>query len=221
MRTPASEAELLERARAVAGRTLAELAVLLGVPVPGDPRHSKGWAGQLVEFALGAGSGGAPGPDFPGLGIELKTIPVDLAGQPRESTWVCIAPLRDVTGLVWEDSLVRAKLARVLWVPIVDGADGDFRSRRIGGPFYWSPSPGEEAMLRADWEEFMEDIALGRIGALTGQRGTVLQLRPKAANSRVREWTTDEDGERALANPRGFYLRASFTATLLARRFGA
>lgn len=221
MRTPASEAELLERARSIAGCTLAELAGSLGLPLPGDPRRAKGWAGQLVETALGAPSAGEPGPDFPGLGIELKTIPVTPAGRPRESTWVCIAPMEDVTGLAWERSLVRAKLARVLWVPTVDGAEGDFRARRIGAPLVWSPSPEEESVLRADWEEFMEAIALGRIQAVTARQGTALQLRPKAANARERNWTTDEDGGRTLANPRGFYLRASFTGRLIARRFGA
>ena len=221
MRSPASETELLERARAIAGSTLAELAAELHWPVPHDPRRSKGWAGQLVEAALGARSGGAPGPDFPGLGIELKTIPVNRAGNPLESTWVGIAPMEDVTGLEWETSLVRAKLARVLWVPTVAVAGGELRSRRIGTPFLWTPSRDEEATLRADWEEFMEDIALGRFASITGRRGTALQLRPKAADSRERDWTTDEDGRRVLANPRGFYLRSSFTAALLARHFGA
>ncbi len=220
MRTPASEAELLERARSIAGCTLAELAGSLRLPLPSDPRRAKGWAGQLVEAALGAPSAGEPGPDFPGLGIELKTIPVTPAGRPRESTWVCIAPMEDVTGLDWERSLVRAKLARVLWVPTVDGAEGDFRARRIGAPLVWSPLPEEEAVLRADWEEFMEAIALGRIQAVTARQGTALQLRPKAANARERNWTTDEEGGRTLANPRGFYLRASFTARLMARHFG-
>ena len=220
MRTPASEAELLERARSIAGCTLAEVAGSLGLPLPGDPRRAKGWAGQLVEFALGSPSAGEPGPDFPGLGIELKTIPVTPAGRPRESTWVCIAPMEEVTGLHWERSPVRAQLARVLWVPTVDGTDGDFRSRRLGAPLLWSPSPEEEAVLRTDWEEFMEDIALGRIHAVTARQGTALQLRPKAANARERGWTTDEEGGRTLANPRGFYLRASFTARLLARHFG-
>ena len=221
MRTPASEAELLERARSIAGCTLAELAGSLGLPLPSDPRRAKGWAGQLVEAALGAPSAGEPGPDFPGLGIELKTIPVTLAGRPRESTWVCIAPMEEVTGHDWERSLVRAKLARVLWVPTVDGAGDDFRARRIGAPLVWSPSLEEKAVLRADWEEFMEAIALGRIHTITGRQGTALQLRPKAANARERNWTTDEEGGRTLANPRGFYLRASFTARLLARHFGA
>ena len=219
MRTPASEAELMKRALGIAGCTLAELAATLRLPLPGDPKRSKGWAGQLLETALGAPSAGAAGPDFPGLGIELKTIPVTAEGKPRESTWVCVAPMEDVTGLVWSRSLVRAKLARVLWVPTVDGVDEDRRSRRIGAPFLWSPSAEEEATLRADWEEFMEDIALGRIDTITGARGSALQLRPKAAHSRERGWTTNEEGERVLANPRGFYLRTSFTAALLARRF--
>ena len=192
----------------------------LGWPIPTSSRSGKGWPGQLIEAALGASAASRPEPDFQLIGVELKTIPIDRHGRPRESTYVCSVPLDGESSPSWAHSNVRRKLARVLWVPLLCDDDLTLPARRVGSPLLWSPDPAAEAALRADWEEFMEDIALGRLRAITGRRGTALQLRPKAAHSREREWTTDEDGARVLANPRGFYLRASFTAGLLARHFG-
>ncbi len=210
--TPLSEEELAWRARALAGRTLGELARVLDVPVPPDPRRAKGWGGNLVELALGAASGNLPIPDFAALGIELKTIPC-ADGRPRESTFVCGLPA-DGGEPSWEQSRVRHKLARVLWVPI--DAEGALADRRIGAPALWSPSAEEEAVLRADWDELTGLVRLGEIAHLDARRGQALQLRPKAPDHRATTWSLDEEGEWKRTMPLGFYLRARFTAGLLA-----
>ena len=56
---PQSEQELLARAYAMAGFTLAQLAATAGIPVPRDLRRDKGWIVQLIVWNLGdcAGSG--------------------------------------------------------------------------------------------------------------------------------------------------------------------
>ena len=90
---PETEDALLARATSLSGRTLSEVAKPYGWRVPKDFRRHKGWAGQLIELALGASAGSKAEPDFPHLGIELKTIPVSEVGQPYESTFVCTAPL--------------------------------------------------------------------------------------------------------------------------------
>ena len=215
-----SEHDLLGRADALAGRDLAGLAHDLEVAVPQRPARAKGWAGQLLELALGASAGSSPQPDFPDLGVELKTVPVDMHGRPRESTYVCVVPLADSTGLRWEDSLVCRKLARVLWVPLLCPPHAGPGARVVGAPRLWSPSPSEAAALRADWEELMEMVALGRVAEISARLGTVLQIRPKAPNARSLGWSTDPDGRRVAVNPRGFYLRANFTRALLARTSG-
>ncbi|MGL4506999.1 MAG: MutH/Sau3AI family endonuclease, partial [Aeromonas sobria] len=99
---PQSEQELLSRAYAMAGFTLAQLAAEAGVAVPRDLRRDKGWVGQLIELQLGASAGSRPEQDFPDLGIELKTIPIDPQGKPLETTFVCVAPLIGVSGQRWE-----------------------------------------------------------------------------------------------------------------------
>ncbi|TNE85181.1 MAG: DNA mismatch repair endonuclease MutH [Deltaproteobacteria bacterium] len=214
---PRDEAELLARAEALAGRRLAEVAADHVFAVPEHLRRHKGWIGQLVEAALGATAGSRAEPDFPHLGVELKTLPVDETGKVTQSTFVCSAQLDGSMARTWEECWVRKKLARVLWVPIVgDGPPGE---RLIGTPLLWSPDPEEDAVLRADWEEHAHLIGTGQLWQVNARRGQVLQVRPKAANASDLTWTLDEEGEEVRENPRGFYLRARFTRGILERHF--
>ena len=184
--------------------------------MPVDLRRDKGWIGQLVERALGATGGPRELCDFPHLGVELKTIPVDGGGRPRESTWVCVAPLDGSLARSWDRSRVCRKLARVLWVPI--RGEGPPGERVVDRPRLWRPTAAQEARLRADWEALAELIELGEWWQLTARHGQVLQVRPKAASSRELVWVLDEDASWVRTNPRGFYLRRSFTAEVLATR---
>ena len=151
----------MAQAKALAGLTLREIAREHGWPIPDTSRSGKGWPGQLIEDALGASAASLPEPDFQLIGVELKTIPVDTRGRPRESTYVCSVPLDDASTSTWEESNVRRKLARVLWIPLLCGDALPIGERRVGSPLLWSPDPEEEAALRVDWEEFMELICVG------------------------------------------------------------
>jgi len=217
---PASVEELMARASAIAGLRLGQLAQRWNIAVPLDLRREKGWVGQLLELALGASASSLAEPDFQQIGVELKTIPLNAAGRPRESTYVCTVPIQtEAVGQQWENSWVRRKLATVLWMP-VEGDDAlAIADRRIGNPLLWSPSPEEEALLRNDWEELMEMICLGQIESITASLGDVLQIRPKAASASVRGRAIGADGTLVLTNPRGFYLRSRFTAAILQRSY--
>lgn len=212
---PASEQVLLERARAIAGFSFARLAEQLGEPVPGNQQRAKGWAGQLLERALGASAASLPQPDFQQLGIELKSLPLNSNGQPRESTYVCTVPMKDTLRLSWERSWLRLKLQRVLWVPIEAAPEIPLPERRIGTALLWSPSADDEAVLHQDWEELMELISLGRWEELSAHHGRYLQVRPKAAHSRVLTDSHDSEGNPCQVLPRGFYLRTTFTRQIL------
>lgn len=218
MRPPRSEAELLERALALAGRPLAALAADLGLRPPADLRGHKGWVGDLLERALGADAGSLPEPDFRRLGVELKTLPINRHGLPRESTYVCTTPLDRPAGR-WEDSAVWGKLRRVLWMPVEAEPDLPIAERRVGMPLLWSPDPEQARGLRADWEELMDMVCMGQLEAITARHGTWLQIRPKAANARALTFGVGPSGEQVLTLPRGFYLRTSFTAAVLRQHF--
>ena len=216
---PDSESALLEQAQRLAGLTLGELGALAGLPVPADFKRDKGWTGVLLERWLGASAGSKPEQDFAALGVELKTIPVDSLDRPLETTFVCVAPLTGNSGVTWESSHVRHKLKRVLWIPVEGSRELPVASRRVGSPLLWSPSEQEEQQLRMDWEELMDLIVLGQVESITARHGEVLQLRPKAANSKALTEAVGQHGQPILTLPRGFYLKKNFTRALLARHF--
>lgn len=206
---------MLERAYALSGLTLGEVAANEGIKVPKDLKKEKGWAGLLLEKALGASAGSKPEPDFPHLGIELKTLPINREGKPLETTFVCVTPLKDLVGATWENSHIKNKLARVLWVPIIADRSIPIPDRIIGTPFIWSPSAEEEQLLAMDWQELTDMIVLGEVENITGKHGQVLQIRPKAANSHAKTEAVNKNGQPFMTLPRGFYLKTAFTHELL------
>jgi DNA mismatch repair protein MutH len=218
---PNTDDELLHRAQCIAGLTLSQLANQLQEPVPEKLHHAKGWIGQLLEKVLGATAGSLPEPDFQQLGIELKTLPVNRNGQPQESTYVCTVPLQNNHDLDWQQSWVRNKLKRVLWVPIESDKNLPVTERHIGQAVLWSPTAEQEAVLKQDWEELMDLVCTGQLGSISAKQGTYLQIRPKAANASSLVNTEDEEGIASLTLPRGFYLRTAFTGKILKQHFTA
>jgi DNA mismatch repair protein MutH len=216
---PLSADDLLARARRLGGLSLAEIARLFGEPVPANLKRQKGWMGQLLEKALGATSGSAAEPDFPQWGIELKTLPISPEGKVLESTYVCVAPLRDMSGLVFESSLLAAKLRKVLFLPVIGHRGWPPGERRVGQPFLWEPNQRQWQRIKADFEELTGLIATGQVDRITAHQGEVLQIRPKAANARARTMGTNLSGETVWTLPRGFYLRAHFTQSILQQAF--
>ncbi|MFO0547194.1 MAG: MutH/Sau3AI family endonuclease [Polyangiaceae bacterium] len=216
--------ELVARARSLEGLAIDDVARELradGARLGGV--HGKGRLGELVELALGASGGsGRRVVDFPALGVELKTIPVDRRGKPKESTFVAAIDLG--AELDWEDSWVKKKLERVLFVPIVDEDHvfsppgekvGPCKNRTFGRALLWSPTPAQEAGLRGDYDDVMGLAFVGRIEDVTAHLGRWLQVRPKARDGRARTLVLGREGERIATVPRGFYLRARFTGALL------
>lgn len=232
--TPKDEGELLRRAKDLQGVSLAEIARTLGVELSHAGLRSKGKAGEIVERALGARGGSGAHVDFPELGVELKTVPVDARGRPRESTFVCTFPLAEADRATWASSWVRRKLGCVLWVPlvfetqssgrtsIVGTASGSGRrasdkasSPRVGEVVLWRPTPLQEAVLAADFDEIVGMVGAGRVEELCARVGRWLQVRPKAAHGRARTLAFGPESEPTSALPRGFYLRARFTKAIL------
>ncbi len=216
---PASIDDLMNRASAIAGLTLGDLAKLNHLSVPEDLKRDKGWIGQLIEIELGATAGSKAEQDFQNIGVELKTIPINSSGKPVETTFVTFCPLMPPFAAGFEESVVFNKIKRVLWVPVEGERQIPVAQRRIGTPFLWQPDHQEFHKLRQDWEEIMEFITLGKVEQVTARHGEVIQLRPKAANSKALTEAIDESGCIKQVNPRGFYLKTSFTAQILAKAF--
>jgi len=215
--TPTTETQLIENAQSLAGCSLGELAERVGVAVPENLSREKGWIGLLLEKTLGASAGSLPLPDFPELGIELKTLPISREGKPLETTFVCVAPLTGITGMTWDKCHLKNKMAKVLWVPVISERSIPISERMVCTPFLWEPNHEEEQLLKQDWQELTDMIALGKVEQINAKYGQVLQLRPKAANSSVKTQAFDSQGRPFQTLPRGFYLKIPFTQMLLNR----
>jgi DNA mismatch repair protein MutH len=212
-------AELLAHARALVGVELGELADALGLPVPTGRVRTKGWSGRILELELGVAPGGARGPDFAALGVELKTVPVDAAGVPIESTAVCQIDPVAIAAESWDGSYVRAKLARVLFVALeVPPGARSVGERRVSAVRLWAPDADEERLLRVDFELFVRGFfRRGRDDDITGHLGAALQVRPKGRNAADTRDGYDAEGNATRVGKCGFYLRPGFVAAILRR----
>jgi len=210
----------MARARGLAGWTIRMLGKRVGHRVPKTLRWNKGFVGMCVELALGAKAKSTPEPDFPHLGVELKTIPVRLDGRPTEATHVCVAALDGRDGPTFRDSLVYRKLARVLFVPVEDVDAVALADRRLGMPFLWTMSPEDEAMIAHDWSEIGARIRVGEVDEVTGREGVALQLRTKAQTAADLTHAIGDEGWLVAMRPRAWYLRPSFTGAIVRRAFG-
>jgi DNA mismatch repair protein MutH len=115
----------------------------------------------------------------------------------------------------WEDSLVKHKLTEVLWIPFEASKTIPVALRRIGSPILWKPDFEQERQLKNDWQELCDLIALGDVHKISSSMGTYLQMRPKAANASSLTIDKNQPGSNALTLPRGFYLRPSFTHSII------
>jgi DNA mismatch repair protein MutH len=209
--------QLLERAHALAGFTVEELAQTAGARSPTLGVHGKGRMGELFERLLGAtGGSGQRMLDFPEIGVELKTIPLDTTGQPQESTFVCAVDLEE--DVDYAESWVARKLRRVLFVPLVGPRRSPASGRRVGLPVLFEPTEEEDAVFAADYADIMGLVGIGRVEEVSARLGHYLQLRPKARDGSARVTLRGREGEPISVVPRGFYLRASFTREALTRR---
>lgn len=216
---PQSEQELLQRATQLAGLSFTQIAKIYSCALPSNLTHAKGFIGQLLEYALGATAGVKSRPDFEGLAVELKSIPVDKNGKPTESTYVCTVPMLSQLGQRWRESSVYQKLAHVLWIPIQSDNSIAFSERKIGMPLLWRLPEQHEKSLKQDWEDLMEQVCLGKVESITAHQGVYLQIRPKAADSYALREAIGSNGEKIKTLPRGFYLRTQFTRQILEQNY--
>ena len=209
--SPSSPEALMTLVSTLAGQTLGQLAARATLSVPARATAAKGWIGQLLEYHLGAEAGSKAIPDFPSLGIELKTIPVNALGNPLETTYVTTVNLDSLPGQTWLTSPVYQKLQQVLWVPIEGDPKIPLAARRIGQAILWTPTSEQARVLQQDWQDLVDLILLGNFETLTSQLGTYLHIRPKAAHGKILQTTEHH----AQTLPRGFYLRTALTREIL------
>ncbi len=209
--------ELISRLNSIVGKSVETLANEYLQKLPVSPLHGKGFVGELMEMCLGATAKNKSIPDFPELGLELKTLPVDSTFKPLESTFITYAPLDNIRFLTFEKSSLYAKISRMLFVIVLASREMTYAERKIMGYFFYTPSKDEFTKIKNDYEEIYEQITMGNIEHITAKFGSIVQLRPKCANGQNLTACIGPDGKNILTRPRGFYLRRTFTEQLVAR----
>ncbi|MGN1281205.1 MAG: DNA mismatch repair protein MutH [Succinivibrio sp.] len=214
-KSPKTFEELIANLDSIMGKTIAELAKRAQLPLPISPTHGKGFTGELLEIILGASAQNLPIPDFPELGLELKTIPVNRSLEPLESTFLCHAPLTNIRSLTFENSALYSKILRVLFILISAEKNMDFTERKIEGYFFFTPDDNQLKQLRCDFNELYELVKTGCVNQINARLGQIIQMRPKAANGQALTECIGPDGEVIRTRPRGFYMRREFTKKLI------
>lgn len=214
-KTPETFEELINSLNSIVGKSVSELARSAGIPLPISTTHGKGFTGELLEILLGASAENRPIPDFPKLGLELKTLPVDSNLVPLESTFLCHAPLTGIRHLTFENSTLYSKIKRVLFVVVTAQRDMDFEDRIIAGYFFFTPDKFQYSQIKRDYNELYEMIKTGNVEKISARIGQIIQLRPKCANGRALTDCIGPDGEFIKTRPRGFYMRRNFTKSLI------
>lgn len=214
---PESFEALIERLNRITGLSISEIAADLNVNLPISTTRGKGFTGELLEVVLGASAKNQSIPDFPELGLELKTLPIDQNFKPLESTFVCHAPLMNVRDLRFENSPLYAKIKRVLFI-LIDGTKGlEYSEKYIRGYFFYTPTENDLLTLKKDFDELYELIKTGEVESITARIGHIVQLRPKGADGTALTQAIGKDGQIIMTRPRGFYIRRSFTQELIER----
>lgn len=211
---PQNLAELQQRLELIKGHTLGELAAVIRAQLPGSTLNGKGYAGELIEVMLGAGAKNLSEPDFTKLGIELKTVPVDRDFKPLQSTYICYAPLTDVRSQDFWHSPLYLKLRLCLYVFVLSPRDLPMAQRRIIDYYLHAMPETDLQQVKQDYDELMELVSLGQAQQITAHIGTIIQMRPKAADGKQLTDCVDEEGNLSKTRPRGFYMRRSYTSKL-------
>ena len=213
--------ELIANLNFIVGKSLTELAEFAKIPVPIDTLHGKGFTGELIEKCLGASAANQSIPDFPELGLELKSIPVDDNLCPLESTFLCYAPLTGIRHYSFESSPLYSKITRVLFVLIRASRELDFSQRVVLGYFFYTPSEDELNTVRNDFNELYELVKTGNVEKINARIGQIIQMRPKGASGKVLTECIGPNGEIIRTRPRGFYMRRAFTQKLIQQNLSA
>ena len=180
---PETEQELLQRAASLQGKNLQYLATALGITLSTKLLQDKGLVGQMLERYLGANAGNQARPDFPALGIELKSISMNRYGKPATGIFISNIPAQLRVLPLWQECSVYQKLCRVLWIPVEAKQAGKaFATLRLGTPVLWSPSSVVMTALQRDWEELMRQICLGSWDMSNKQQGEHLYIRTHTRN---------------------------------------
>ncbi|MFN8622969.1 MAG: MutH/Sau3AI family endonuclease [Chloroflexota bacterium] len=209
----ATESEILARARLMVDKRLGELAQATRDAVVSSG-HTRGDVGAMVEAWFGILPNSVQAADFPGAGIELKTVPLsgsDRAATVKERTVLTMVDYDTLPNETWETAAVRHKLDRILFVYYRWSPDTDLASFPVELVTLWQPTETQLQFMELDWLEVQEKVVRGEAHLISEGDGLMLGAATKAADSSKLRPQPYSD---IPAKPRAWSLKQTFTRAL-------
>ena len=148
---------------------------------------TKGLVGRVYEAFFGIPRNSIAGPDFPGAGIELKSVPILRVGseaRAKERVSLGMIDWKSLPAETWESAHARRKLEHLMlifyeWSPL--RPLGYFKTLEAA---LWKPDANTLAVIEQDWRVIQQLEIEGRraevsesltqsLGAATKRRVTV------------------------------------------------
>ena len=138
--------------------------------------NGKSLAANLITHYLKFRNPSAKIKEFEQLGILVRTIHLrNRDGRPFESVSLPVVDLRQLVVQDWEgtelaeDGVAKERcdlidqVRRILFVSTYsDHKDDPQEERVLGKSFFWSPSPGQLAVIEKEWHLFQKEVAEGK-----------------------------------------------------------
>jgi len=211
----ATAAEILERAREMVGRTLGDLvprAAREGAIRSGG--RTRGEVGSYVEAWFGIPQNSRQEADFPGAGIELKSVPVAGKGHAatvKERLVLSMIDYEDLATEQWADATLRGKLDRLLLVFYRWSEETEIADFLIERVHLWSPDERQLAFMELDWLEVQDKVLAGEAHELSESDGLILGAATKGADGSK---TRTQPRSSIPAKPRAWALKQPFMRAL-------
>lgn len=183
--TESFEDAVLRRLKTYEGKTLAQVAKTLGVPLS----RAKSGAAVLVRRAIGVLDDKASIEEFKERGIQIKIVPISPSGRPYEAMSFPKFNHMEVWKEEWEESDLLQQLDRMLIIPLIRSERGTAKEKQVWGrAFFWSPTADQLNGIECEWRDYGRRIQAGEAKTLPGSSQTkYIHVRPHARDSRDTE----------------------------------
>lgn len=206
---PSDRESILSYAARLRGRTLRQLCDIDAGAMNGANKGRLGQALEMYYFKYEPNSDQEP--DFPEVGLELKTNPIKrLKNEDISAKERLVITMIDYCALVneeWETSTVRKKLDDILLVSYLHDPEADILDYEFKYAAVQAVTDEDMAVIRADWETILAKVRAGRAHELSGSDTNYLEACTKGANAQsVRKQPFSGEP----AKQRAFALKASY-----------
>jgi DNA mismatch repair protein MutH len=181
-----------------------------------SPGDGKSGSAMLVRKVLGMSDVKKPIRELEATGLTTRILSVSPSGRPYEATSFPAFDHFELLEEEWEDSDLRSRLERILFIPLIRSTRKSRQSEaRFGRFFVWVPDDKTLESIRVEWEMFREQIRNGSADLLPSASSTrFIHVRPHGRDSDDRVWAPNGSGGRKKVQKQSFWLNQDLTERL-------